>query len=119
MNKKEFIFPMNYKSREKFLGFIDYKIIITIVAFSSLTFFILKNLEINLTIKVTVFILVVGFFSIFIIVGINGENMLDFLWFMGKFLIKEKVYVYRKIENKEVIKYEEICENILPNKKYL
>lgn len=110
MEKKEFIFPMNYKNKEKFLGFIDYKIIVAIAVFSLLVLGVLKNVEISLTAKVIIFILFVGFFSIFIIVGVNGENMLDFLWFMTKYLVREKIYVYRKTENKGGGK---ICKSLL------
>ena len=108
--EKEFVFPMNYKKKEKFLGFIDYKCVVVIFVFAFLIFSILKDLELNITVKVSVFIVVVGFFSVFILIGVNGENMLSFLYFMLKYLLKEKVYVYRKTIDKE---RKMICENLL------
>ena len=108
--KREFIFPMNYKNKEKFLGFIDYKVVVAILVLAFFVFIILKNIGISLIVKVTLFIVIVGFFSILIAIGVNGENMLDFLWFMIKYLMKEKVYVYRKIEEERRGK---ICENLL------
>ena len=76
----------------------DYRILVAITIFSGIIFFIIKDLNITLSIKISIFIMISGFFSILIIVGVNGENMLDFLYFMSKFLIRDKVYVYRKIE---------------------
>lgn len=108
--KREYIFPINYKNKEKFLGLIDYKIIATIAILAFIMFYILKNIEISLTIKVTIFILVIGFFSILLIVGVNGENMLDFLFYIIKFLMKEKVYLYRKEE--EVKRCESLLKRI-------
>jgi len=105
---REFIFPMNYKNKEKFLGIIDYRTLGVILLFSIVIFFILKNFEIELVFKVSIFIMVVGFFSILILVGINGENMLDFLYFMIKYAVNEKVYVYRKVSDKEVRELEKV-----------
>lgn len=101
--EKEFIFPMNYKSKEKFLGFIDYKVLGVIGGVAIIVFFILNKINLSLIAKVCVFITIVGCFSIFIIVGVNGENMVDFLYFVVKYVVKEKIYVYRKVdERKEV-----------------
>lgn len=108
--KKEFIFPLNYKNKEKFLGVIDYKILITIAIFAFIMFSILKNTNMSLIVDVTIFIVVVGFFSIFLVVGVNGENMLDFLWYMVRYFIRERVYVYRKLSGEEGNKK---CENLL------
>jgi len=108
--EKEYIFPMNYKKKEKFLGMVDYKTLVVLVIFSTLTFFILKNIAVGIGVKVTIFIMVVGFFSILMLVGVNGENMLDFLVFVCKYLIREKVYVYRKVEEKEEYN---VCEKLL------
>jgi len=99
--EKEFVFPMNYKKKEKFLGIIDYKTAAVIGAIAAITFFILKNLKVDIVVSITVFIVTVGFFSILILIGVNGENMLDFLYFAVKHLINEKVYVYRKTEEKK------------------
>jgi len=105
---RDFIFPMNYKNKEKFLGIIDYRTLGVILLFSLAVFFILKNIEIELVFRVSIFIMVVGFFSILILVGINGENMLDFLYFILKYAVNEKVYVYRKSEERG-----NLCENLL------
>ena len=107
--EKEFIFPMNYKKKEKFLGIVDYKCIFVISILALGVFFLLKNLNIEVILKVSIFIVVVGFFSILILVGVNGENMVDFLYFVLKYLTSEKIYVFRKTEEKR----RNICESLL------
>ncbi len=99
--EKEFVFPLNYKEKEKFLGIIEYRVLAVLIAFGVGVFFLLKNINIELVLKVILFITVMVFFSILILIGINGENMLDFLWFVFKFVVRDKVYVYRKTEEKE------------------
>lgn len=97
--KKEFVFPMNYKKKERFLGIIDYKTLFVIILLSVGEFLLLRNLSLSIQIKIGIFIVTVGFVSILILVGVNGENMLEFFGFLIKFLVKEKVYLYRKEEN--------------------
>lgn len=109
LKEKEFIFPMNYKKKEKFLGFVDYKTLIVIGIIAFFCWWLLKNIELKMTIKVSIFIIVVGFFSVLIMIGINGENMLDFLYFVSKYLMHEKVYVYRRDDEEEVNR----CEKLL------
>ena len=94
-NKKKYIFPMNYKQKEKFMGVIDYKVLVVCGIFLAIIFFIVKNLSVTLFSKIVTFIVVAGCPTIFILIGINGENMVDFIYFIFKFFIKCKVYVYR------------------------
>jgi hypothetical protein len=96
----EFIFPMNYKEKEKFLGFIDYRTLVVLGGIGVILFLILKSIKLGLIIKISIFISIILFFSIIILIGINGENMLDFMYFSIKFLIKPRVYVYRKFDEK-------------------
>lgn len=104
MNKqKEFVFPMNYKEKEKFLGIVEYKVVFVISIFWMVVFFFIRNIKIELLPKVVLFITICGFFTVLILVGVNGENMVDFIYFMMKFFMREKVYVYRKTEEKEKI----------------
>lgn len=106
---KEFIFPMNYKEKEKFLGIVDYKTLILIGFLAFITFLILKNLDISITVRISIFVVTVGFFSILMLVGVNGESMLAFICFVIKYLVNEKVYVYRKTEDRR----NKLCINLL------
>lgn len=99
--EKTYIFPENYNKKEKFLGIIDYKLLVVIVVIGFITFYTLKYIEINMKLKVCLFIVLAGFPSIIILIGVNGENMVDFIKYIFKFLIKPRVYVYRKTEEKD------------------
>ena len=97
--EKVYYFPENYDKKEKFLGIIDYKLLIIIGIICVIVFYTLKYIEVNIKIKICLFIVLAGFPSIFILIGVNGENMADFIKYMFKFLIREKVYLYRKTED--------------------
>ena len=108
--EKEYIFPLNYKEKEKFLGVIEYRVLVVLIAFGVGNFWLLKTIDIDMVLKVIFFVTIMIFLSILILVGINGENMLDFLCFVFKFVMRNKVYVYRKTEEKEKDK---ICISLL------
>lgn len=111
--EKVYIFPENYNKKEKFLGIIEYRLIIIIGIICSIVFYTLKYVFLNIKLKVCLFIVFAGLPSIFILIGVNGENMVDFIRYIFKFLIKEKVYVYRKTE--EI--YETIYKKLVSNKR--
>lgn len=113
--KKQYIFPLNYKRKEKFLGIIDYKVVIFIAILSGVVLFLIKDINISISWKIFIFILFVIFPSIFVLVGVNGENMIDFLYFIIKYLLKEKVFVYMKEEEESV--YDKIYKKLVPCKK--
>lgn len=98
--EKIYIFPENYNKKEKFLGIIDYKLIVIIAIICFITFNTLKYISLDIKLKVCLFIVLAGFPIIIILIGVNGENMVDFLKYMFKFLMKPRVYVYRKTEEK-------------------
>ena len=58
--------------------------------------FLIKLLLKRLTYKIFAFIILVFPVVIFSIVGVNGENLIYFLTYMLKYLIKQKVYLYDK-----------------------
>ena len=97
----EFVFPMNYKEKEKFLGFIDYRTLSVLGGIGVILFLILRTIKMTLVIKISIFVSIILFFAIIILIGVNGENMLDFMYFSIKFLIRPRVYVYRKFDEKE------------------
>jgi len=107
---------MNYKRKEKFLGVIDYKVLITSVIIGGTVFYILKNIKIDIIYKIILFIAFAGIPIIFILVGANGENMIDFMYFVLKYFIKDRVYVYKKVEEED--KIYEIYKKLVPYKKY-
>ena len=116
MEKKKYIFPINYKRKEKFLGVIDYKVLIVICVIGGVIFYILKNIKIDIIYKIVLFIFLAGIPIIFILVGANGENMIDFMYFVLKYFIKDRVYVYKKVEEED--KFYEIYKKLVPHKKH-
>lgn len=109
--EKIYYFPENYNKKEKFLGIVDYRLIIVIGIIGIVAFYTLKYINLEIKIKVTLFIILTGLPAIFILIGVNGENMVDFLKYIFKFLIKPKIYVYRKMEDKNEKSYKKLVPN--------
>ena len=91
----KFIFPTNYNFKNKLLGIIDYptaifNILYFLIVFSIFnTIFNVFNLKI---IFITIFYFPIFLFSI---VGFNHENILYSLFYIIKYLIKPKIYLYK------------------------
>lgn len=96
--EKIYFFPENYNKKEKFLGIIDYKTLIIVTIICLIVFYTLKYIVMNIKLKIALFIVLAGFPTIIILIGINGENMVDFIKYILKFFISPRVYVYRKTE---------------------
>ncbi len=98
--KLKFIFPKNYKYNTKILGFIDYitaivDLIIGVILFTILHF-ILKNLSTLIYIFISLYFPII----LFSVLGTNGENIIEFLIYIIKFIKNRKVYFYEKSEGK-------------------
>lgn len=111
--EKVYIFPENYNKKEKFLGIVEYKMLLVIGIISIINFYTLKYIALDIKLKICLFIVFTGFQSIFILIGVNGENMIDFFKYILKFLMREKIYVYRKTEDDN----EKIYKKLVPYKK--
>lgn len=89
-----FIFPSNYSFKNKLLGIIDYPTAI----FNVIYFFIIFGINYLLfsSINIRIIFIIVFYFPIFLfsIVGFNHENILYSLFYILKFLIKPKIYLY-------------------------
>lgn len=89
-----FIFPSNYSFKNKLLGIIDYPTAIFNVIYFLIIFGI--NYLLFSSINVRIIFIIVFYFPIFLfsIVGFNHENILYSLFYILKFLIKPKIYLY-------------------------
>ncbi len=112
--EKIFIFPENYNKKEKLLGVFDYRALFVIGILGIFAFKLLKIFEINIKIKISLFLMFTLFPAIFMFVGINGENMMDITKYAVKFYTKERVYLYRKAGEND----EKIFKKLVPDKKY-
>ena len=92
----KFIFPQNYKFNTKILGLIDYQTAILNVVWGGLVFIIINFLFSSLNIKIFLFITLVFPVLIFSVVGIDGENIINVIIYMSKFIIKPKLLFYSK-----------------------
>lgn len=89
-----FIFPSNYSFKNKLLGIIDYPTAIFNVIYFLIIFGI--NYLLFSSINIRIIFIVVFYFPIFLfsIVGFNHGNILYSLFYILKFLIKPKIYLY-------------------------
>ena len=92
----KFIFPQNYNFKNKFLGIFDYSTIILNLIWNILIFFIINLFNINLNIKIFIFILLIFPLLLFSIVGFNGENMIYVFYYFFKFIFKPKLLFFDK-----------------------
>lgn len=89
-----FIFPSNYSFKNKLFGIIDYPTAIFNVIYFLIIFGI--NYLLFSSINIRIIFIIVFYFPIFLfsIVGFNHENILYSLFYILKFLIKPKIYLY-------------------------
>lgn len=90
----KFIFPKNYNFKNKIFGFIDYT-----TAIFNIIVFVMLLLLFNMifkSINIKVLFLIIFYFPIFLfsVIGFNNENILYILYYIIKFLIKPKLYLY-------------------------
>ena len=92
----KFIFPQNYKFNTKILGIIDYQTAILNLIWDGLVFLIINFIFKSLNIKIFLFIVFCFPIFIFSIIGINGDNLINVMIYMSKFIIKPKLLFYSK-----------------------
>lgn len=91
----KFIFPQNYHFKNKILGIIDYQ-----TAFVNLVWYIIMFIFVNIffksiNLKITVFISLCFPLLLFSFSGFHGENIIDVIKYLFKFIVKQKLYFYR------------------------
>ena len=92
----KFIFPQNYNFNFKLLGIIDYASAIIDLIWAGFIFVIVNLFFNNVEIKIFIFIILVLPIVILSIAGINGENMLNVISYIIKFLFKPKLLLFDK-----------------------
>ena len=90
----KFIFPQNYNFKNKLFGFIDYTtVFINLIWF--LIVFLLENLFLSdFNLKIFIFILFCFPFFLFSFSGFNGENFIYVIYYLIKFLLKQKLFFF-------------------------
>lgn len=93
---KTFIFPLNYKYSNKFLGIIEYRVLLPLSIYAGIIFFILYFIKIDFFWGAGVFIVFVAPPVILLSVGIQGERVVPFLISIYKFKKNSRVYLYNR-----------------------
>lgn len=91
-----FIFPQNYKFRTKIFGLMDYQTAIFTAIWLGLVFIAVNVFLKNINIKIFLFIIFSFPMLLFSVIGVNGENMVNVLIYIIKFLAKPKLLFYSK-----------------------
>ena len=92
----KFIFPQNYDFKNKLLGIIDYSTVFVNVVWCAFIFLVVNFIIKNITIKVFIFITFTFPLILLSFVGFNGENIIYVLSYLVRFIVKPKLYLYRK-----------------------
>lgn len=92
----KFIFPQNYNFKNKVFGIIDYSTAFFNIFWYTLIFIILHILIKNWNIKIFLFISLCFPLTIFSVVGFNGEPIVYVLKYFFKYLIRPKLYLFKK-----------------------
>lgn len=93
----KFIIPQNYNFKSKIFGIIDYSTAIINIIWYVIVLFLLNLIFKNLEIKIILFISLCFPLLLFSIVGFNGENIFYIITYIIKYLVRPKLYLYRKI----------------------
>lgn len=91
-----FIFPSNYKFKNKLLGFIDYTTAIVNIIWYAFVYSIINLIFNNLNIKIFLFIILCLPFFILSIVGIHKENIISVTIYITKFFSRSRIYFNKK-----------------------
>ena len=97
---RKFIIPTNFKYANKFLGIIEYKVLLPLSIYAGIIFFALYLLKLDFFWGAGIFIVLVGPPAILLSVGIQGENVFPYLINIIKFKKTAKVYLYIKSNQK-------------------
>ena len=92
----KFIFPQNYNFNPKIFGLIEYSAAILDLIWGGCIFLFVNIFIKSLIWKLGVFIVLFLPIFIFSIVGVQGENLIYYLRYMIKYMIKQKVYLFNK-----------------------
>ena len=91
-----FIYPKNYNFKPKLLGIIEYSTAIFDIILALVLYFFLNLFIKDISVKISIFIVI--FFPILLvsILGINRESFLSILKYLYKFFKKRNIYLYYK-----------------------
>ena len=92
----KFIIPQNYNFNKKLFGIINYSTLIIDIIWGGSIFMILDCIIKNLNLKIFLFIILTVPVLIVSIVGVSGENLINVIIYISKFLFSQKIFFYNK-----------------------
>lgn len=92
----KFIFPQNYNFKYKIFGVIDYSTVIFNIIWYGIIGGILQLIFKSWNIKIFLLVSLCFPITLFSFVGFNGEPLVYVLRYLVKFIIKPKLYLYKK-----------------------
>ncbi len=92
----KFIFPQNYDFKNKLFGIIDYSTVLVNLVWDILIFALSNIIFSSWTIKIFVIVVFCFPLLLFSLIGFNGENILYVSYYLIKFFIRPKLYLYKK-----------------------
>ena len=99
----KFIFPQNYRFKNKILGIIDYT-----TAFVNLVWYVIVLILVNLifdSIDLKVFVFITLCFPLLLLSfsGFHGENIVTVMRYLFKFIFRQKLYFYSRKYKRNII----------------
>ena len=92
----KFIIPQNYKFKNRIFGIIDYPTAILNVIWNVILYFIIKNFNLPLSIRIFIFSALSFPILLLTIVGFNNESPLYTLKYIISYIKKPKIYLFDK-----------------------
>ncbi len=91
-----FIIPKNYNFKNKLFGMIDYTTAIFNTIWNVLLYFILKNIEITISIKICIFSSLSFPVLLLTLIGFNNESPIYTIKYLLNYLKSQKVFLFKK-----------------------
>lgn len=91
----KFIFPKNYRYKNKIFGIIDYSTAIINLIFYVIVYFITNFIFKQISMKIFVFVLVCFPCFLLSIVGSERENVFFVIKYVLKYIKSKKLYLYK------------------------
>ncbi len=92
----KFVFPQNYDFKNKLFGIIDYSTAFVNFLWSAFVFLMIHLFFSNLSIKIFLFIIFCLPLFLLSFAGFNGENIVYVFSYLLHFLVKPKLFLYKK-----------------------
>ncbi len=92
----KFIFPQNYRFKNKLFGIIEYSALILNFIWDLFIFILIQLFFDSLNVKIFIFVIFCLPVLLFSIIGFNHESILSIFRYLMQYIKSEKLYLYGK-----------------------